>query len=316
MTLPEALALVRRTTGRPVALPSGASVELQDRGAAGLDLVVELPAAALAKNLQDNLPASPFFALGLAAWMERLTGHSARVTLRLTGALPPPDRHTRRASLLLLDLAALMPHRLTVEPDLSASTLGQWPQRPVLNAPMQVRALTHQHDPDSEHALEVEMAASARLARSFPEPILRLERQLPIGLFDGVVSRDTAWSPTGSSQVDLWGRSPDGLTWHLIELKRAGNVMVGILPEALWYLRVLGRFRAGTIGGGGPELQGLRGATRLVMWLATPDLHPLLTGGVLDWLNVGLKPEHQEIRVLPWSRGADGELCWGDRNTT
>lgn len=297
----ELLRVVRRATGRAIAVPRGPTWSAVDRGAEGVALVVELDAAALGINLQKNLPSTPFFALCIAWWYENATGRPTTVEIRLAGERPgagPTLSHWRRAQFLLGEVARALGPRFTVTPDPG----WEWPSQPVLNAPLIARSDTHAHPPLSEHALEVQIAGSAALLASFPVPLAGLWRQLPVGLFDGRVADETAWTPGGSSQVDLWGMSVDGRVAHLIELKTHDNAHVGILPEALYYARLLHHLRTGRIAGGAPALAAVRAAERIVMWLAAPAYHPLIfLGGrsPLGWLNVGMAADGVELRILP-----------------
>lgn len=119
----------------------------------------------------------------------------------------------------------------------------------------------------------------------FPAPIGVRGRQLPVGLFTKVVSKPTQWTPAGASQVDLWALSPDRVTLHLFELKVEGNMPLGILPEALYYTRLLHYVRTcgvdGRIVRGEGELDRIlrdeRSPIRQIsMWLSAPRIHPLL----------------------------------------
>lgn len=319
MTFEDVLRTVRAATGRNIAVPSRAGWAAVDQGGDGVRLDVTLPVAALATNLQTNTAAAPFFALCIAWWLEAAIGRPVRVHVHLDGALPAPPMpghdptpellHTRRGQFLLAEMTSLLGPRFVVTPDPGWT----WPSRPVLNAPMIDRSSEHDHDPLSEHALEVYITGSSELVATFPEPIAFLGRQLPVGLFDGVVSKRTAWTPGGASQVDLWGPSPDGSVVHLLELKRSGNTQVGILPEALYYARLLHHFRRGRMQGGAPELAGLRTAERLVMWLVAPAYHPLvhLDGrSPIAWFNAAMEADGVELRVLPIAIDPAGRVRW------
>ncbi len=306
------LRVVRATTGRTIAVPSRATWTAVDRGADGVLLVVDMDAAAFGTNLQKDLPSTPFFASCIAWWYEQATGRPTQVSLRLSGERPgagTPQLHWRRAQFLLGEVALALGPRFTVTPDPG----WEWPSDPMLNAPLIARADTHDRSPLSEHALEVQIAASAALLASFPAPLAGLHRQLPVGLFAGRVAGRTAWTPGGSSQVDLWGMSVDGRVAHLIELKTVDNAHVGILPEALYYARLLHHLRTGRIAGGAPALAALRTAERIVMWLVAPAYHPLIyLGGrtPLCWFNEGMAADGVELRILPVALDAGGCQGW------
>lgn len=66
--------------------------------------------------------------------------------------------------------------------------------------------------------------------------------QLPMGLFDGAVSKVTAITPGGASQADLWRIDHD--TFYVYELKdciNSDNTHVGIITELMFYANVLYR---------------------------------------------------------------------------
>ena len=66
--------------------------------------------------------------------------------------------------------------------------------------------------------------------------------QLPMGLFDGAVSKVTAITPGGASQADLWRIDHD--KFYVYELKdciNSDNTHVGIITELMFYANVLYR---------------------------------------------------------------------------
>lgn len=311
MTFPALLSTVRVHLGRRVDVPRRGTWTTEAHGDR-LRIVVELDAAALCANMQDNTPASPFFALCLAWWFEHATGRPADIGVRVRGAAPAEAgalRHWRRSQFLLSELSLLLGSRFRVDPAPS----WEWPSLPVLNAPIGPRSSEHARAALSEHALEVQIASSPSLLASFPHPLSAIARQLPLGLFDGRVSEASAWTPGGASQVDLWGCSPDGRVAHLIELKTSGNAHVGILPEALYYARLLHHVRRRRVGGDGAGLAAIRGAERLVMWLVAPGYHPLVHHGghtPLAWLNAAMVEDRVELRVLPIDLDDEGVRAW------
>jgi hypothetical protein len=312
MTFEDVLRQVRAATRRRVIVPAGRPWQVVDQGSDGIVLDVELPTATFGANLQNDLPATPFFALCIAWWFERATGQRADVRIRLIGGAPTnlgAQLHVRRAQFLLDETARLLGSRFTVSP----APGWRWPARPILNAPRVGRSDRHNRDPLSEHALAVHISSTQPLIRAFPAPVAFLHRQFPVGLFDGVVSKATAWTPGGASQLDLWGPSPDGRVLHPIELKTVRNSKVGILPEALYYLRLLQYVRRGQVGGGHPDLDYIRRADRIVMWLVAPEWHPLvyLRGqSPIAWLNEAMVGDGVEMRVLPIDVDTGGRVTW------
>jgi len=68
-------------------------------------------------------------------------------------------------------------------------------------------------------------------------PQLKLDRQLPVGLFLGEVAGKNAVFTAKASAIDLWG--VDGDTAWIFELKAAGNCKVGIVSELLFYANLI-----------------------------------------------------------------------------
>ncbi len=181
--------------------------------------------------------------------------------------------------------------------------------------------------------MELHMAGNAAVIAAFPvqdpdAPTL-MHRQLPVGLFEGPVARHTAVSPGGKEQVDLWCLSRDRTVLHLFELKINGNQKVGIIPEALYYARLIGYARAGfPCPWGASILQDerkgkapadLSAVQRIVMWLTAPDFHPLVwsaQGTPLEWFNRALHSSAIEFRIAkylpvqPSVPGASSSVHW------
>ena len=88
--------------------------------------------------------------------------------------------------------------------------------------------------------------------------------------------------------------------------------MVGMLSQALWYARLLHRIRVGDFGGksvagDGANLQIVRKAKRLSMWLLAPSVHPLLLHegrSPHEWLQRGLMGSGLDFGILPFDSGA------------
>lgn len=63
------------------------------------------------------------------------------------------------------------------------------------------------------------------------------DRQLPVGVFKGNISKEASMFTYGHSAIDLWGIKDDAL--YIFELKKRTNKTVGIISEALFYLWVM-----------------------------------------------------------------------------
>lgn len=64
-----------------------------------------------------------------------------------------------------------------------------------------------------------------------------IDQQLPVGVFNGVVSKASCIMPRGKSQIDIWALRGD--TLHIFELKKPNNLMVGIVSELMYYVNIM-----------------------------------------------------------------------------
>lgn len=64
-----------------------------------------------------------------------------------------------------------------------------------------------------------------------------IDQQLPVGVFNSVVSKASCVMPHGKSQIDIWAICGD--TLHIFELKKPNNLMVGIISELMYYVNIM-----------------------------------------------------------------------------
>jgi len=64
-----------------------------------------------------------------------------------------------------------------------------------------------------------------------------IDHQLPMGLFDGVVSETTHYTPGQHCDIDIW--AIDGDTLKIFELKEPKNNPLGIISELMFYTNVV-----------------------------------------------------------------------------
>lgn len=271
-------------------------------------LHVQLDAARLEQNVQTNGPAIPMYALALSYWYERAIGTPLPVVVDIVGQTSD-SLHAARGRFMLTELSEAVGDRLT----LRNFTPWRLPARPVMNAPQQTRKNSI-HRGGKEHQAEV------RLTMLETTPMGRLQRQFPLGLFDGKKSHHTRLFPGGGAQADLWSYDEKTRTLHLVELKVGKNAEVGIIPEALTYARLLQRFAAHEEATWSKEWSGskaARSAERTVVWLLAERFHPLVFrngDSPLRWVNGGAFAGELAFRVLPFVDGEDvvfGEVWTG-----
>jgi|GEM_PF-245332 len=335
------LAPVRQYLGHArIRVPSGVRWRFRSDEASDA-IVVALDHRDLGRNMQQNVAAAPSFAVCLAYWLTQATARPCRVEVHIAGDPPKPPTfgrgerrkkpttrwlHWQRSQLLLHIYSEVLGDRFSVVPRCAWS----WPTEPRLNHALGDRAIvaSQRHSADSEHHLEVAITRSGEFAAQFASiagEIDPLERQLPLGLFDGEISAATAWTPGGGSQADLWTTSRDGAVAHIFELKVARNRLVGIVPELICYAWLLRHVAApigthGRIEGEGVALGRIAGTERLDGWLLAKDLHPLvfsrrLRQSPLAWFNEGLAERGITANVLPLTSETpptlDLSAAWG-----
>ena len=313
------LSTVRKYLGRSVRLPSGVSWDVE-LNSSGTTLALQVSCDILSRNLQTNQAAAPFFMICFAYWYERATSQHCSTRLELTGAPPTSGgalQHFRRSMIALEAAQEALGERLTI----NGPSCVTWPTQPTFNKPLSKRSNREGDKKGSEHDLETQLCREAQIAHSFSshfEPITTFRRQLPLGLFEGEISKKTMWTPGGGAQADLWSTSPDGTTFHLFELKVMGSKLVGVLPELLTYLWLVHRTRVGfngqpPISGGGEGLTAARSAKFLKGWIMAPNVHPLIRmngSGPLDWFNQGLAHHGITIAFSDYALDSSGLIEW------
>ena len=114
--------------------------------------------------------------------------------------------------------------------------------------------------------------------------LVRLDRQLPVGVFHGSPARGSAMFTGGKSAIDLVGLDETGALW-LFELKTAQNIKAG----ALFYTMVMHDVRQGRIAF--DQLAGPRSTIMPAQIIAAPRIHarlladashPLLSAAVFE----------------------------------
>ena len=274
---------IARATGRNIRLPSKAGhfEAFEEGGAPVLQLTTDQET--LAGGLQSDEVAGPFFLACFGWWQAHLGGREPQLRVVVEGAPWElgPDQH--RSWIALEALQQALGDRLEIQ----GWPARLWPRSPVLNhSGLDRDGLKPSRK--REALCEAQLCEERQHARALG--LHRMHRQLPLGVFDGVVSEDTAWTPGGGARADLWGLGLDG-AFHLFELKVGKNIKVGILPELFAYAWILAMVRDGTVLARGPAAEALRVAPRLHAWTLAPELHPLLSHegrGPLEWMAAGL----------------------------
>lgn len=101
----------------------------------------------------------------------------------------------------------------------------------VCNFPLQEAAEAKDWKEDGEHFIECKFVEERH------HDYHVLNHQLPVGLFHGEVSRDTAFTTGNLSQIDIWAENND--EFYVFELKKPGNQPAGIISELMFYVNVI-----------------------------------------------------------------------------
>jgi hypothetical protein len=300
------LGVVRKQLGRSIDVPARGPSDrraIWNYDALERRLVLELSATTISKNFQTQMAASPSYLFCLGYWLDM------DCLLRVTGPIPTDGLrrlHWNRAAFVIQQLERASSGRFRAE----IPSGWTWPAVPLLNHERGRRSPKMRSGLTPERTLEISICQKHEAQKDFSahvDEIGSFEHQLPLGLFDGVISRKSAWTPGGGSQVDLWAAAVDGMTVHLFELKANGNQPLGMLPQALYYGRLLHHLRVGLddrrqIGGNCVHLDAIRQAKQIQFWLAGPKVHPLLLSGQrspLARFNEAYRYEGLAFNILP-----------------
>ncbi len=90
----------------------------------------------------------------------------------------------------------------------------------------------------SERDIEVDLVKSPNLLKSMSGATV-IGNQLPIGVFEEKVARETAIFTGQASAIDLWGTNEESKTLSIFELKKPGNTKVGAVSELFFYAMVM-----------------------------------------------------------------------------
>ena len=178
-------------------------------------------------------------------------------------------------------------------------SIPEIPKVLLCNCPTKECASKDHYHEGSEGELECDYVAENRSKYDC------IDRQLPMGLFRDVISQETHFSPGNKSAIDIWAIK--GNDFYLFELKKQKNKPLGILSEIMYYTNVINDLLSHRINYERPEdsikvkaaLNNdyrsfcefynnayLKESTRkLNAVLLSDEIHPLITDGLLDFVN-------------------------------
>ena len=115
----------------------------------------------------------------------------------------------------------------------SAKTIPCIPSLLYCNAPSQKADGINNKKADSETGLE------GRYVLAHSKDYKAINQQLPVGLFERKISRDTHYTTGGKSAIDIWAITKEGHCLSIFELKKSDNNPLGIISELMFYTNVL-----------------------------------------------------------------------------
>lgn len=127
----------------------------------------------------------------------------------------------------------------------------------------------------------------------------KMDRQLPVGLFENKVEDKEKYRIFSgrNSAIDIWGIGKDEKTLNIFELKKEGNIKVGVISELFLYTMIMEdaikgnfKFKKGSKGKLDPRKEICEsGLDRICSYILASKLHPLITKDVLSPLNDALQ---------------------------
>jgi hypothetical protein len=290
--------------GPRVRLPS--RIDLQgDEGA----LRVTLPAGAPSQNMQVDDAAFEAWCLALRACGAR------RMTLAWDGDMVP-DGHVNRFTHRVARFWALFREWFEVAPEHAPSICEMLPPahgpggtaRWVLNVESSPRTTYEGTDAveldAAEHKLELAITASQSFKDAFE--LKHVGRQLPVGVFDRVVTSSQSVFTARKSAIDIWGLSRPSERLALFELKNEANAKAGALSELFFYATLMREVQKGAVRfavlprtGEAPTYADICSTRGVDAFILAPRPHPLLSGddySILRTLNGALEDALEPIR--------------------
>lgn len=138
----------------------------------------------------------------------------------------------------------------------------------------------------------------------------KMDRQLPVGLFKNKVEDEEKYRIFSgkSSAIDIWGIGKDEKTLNIFELKKEGNIKVGVISELFLYTMIMEdaikgnfKFKKGSKGRLDPQKKICEsGLDRICSYILAPELHPLITQDVLSPLNDELQKRNIKFGFISY----------------
>jgi len=121
-----------------------------------------------------------------------------------------------------------------------------------------------------------------------------IDRQLPVGVFNEKINKDTSIFTGGKSAIDLWGINDNNNDLLLFELKGSDNNKIGIISELYFYSCIMRWLKSGSglLKHENPDerLEKVTKPGKIKAYFLVPRIHPLIDSELVRILNDGLSP--------------------------
>lgn len=264
---------------------------------------MHIPKNAITRNMQDDSAAFEGWALVLKRW-----GNVDKVVLSWDRHNLVKDGHYQRflfrVNNFLMNFGSwfsIAPDSQTYLEDLRIKDSGTY----FLNSPAKNRKESESQRTESKYEMkftsdkewvkELKNASNAKF----------LDRQLPVGVFEGEIKKDNSIFTGGKSAIDIWGINHyEELL--LFELKAANNNKVGIISELYFYCCIMRCVQTGQFKHkkSDTDLDRIANTKKIKAYFLAPKLHPLIDQPLVNELNSAMAP-HIEFQYLQFEESSD-----------
>lgn len=165
----------------------------------------------------------------------------------------------------------------------------------LLNSPANNRKTTHSLNENSNKEKDLELKfTKPPWSEKLQEMtgVGKINRQLPVGIFNGKINKDSSIFTGGKSAIDLWGIYENNNDLLLFELKGKKNIKIGIISELYFYSCIMRWLKSGSgqLKHKKPndQLQKMAKPGKIKAYFLVPKIHPLIDSKLVRILNDGL----------------------------
>ena len=262
-------------------------------------LEVTLHESALrASNMQNNDSAFEAWILAIISWcdVQKVNIHHELSREKVY----KKEGHYQRALYRLERFSELMQGKVRIDKIIFSDSKTRTSAHPTINVALGKDTSSNTSSAGSESEIEKDFTRNGTPRRLLMEKfdLQELDRQFPVGLFDGEPAKGREIFTGGKSAIDLIGIDRNKDIW-IFELKKPGNVAIGAISELLFYSEML-KDAQGThplfqfsqrLPGSRIKVspENIRDAKQIHARLLLEDTHPLLSDDVFALLNSAAK---------------------------